>query len=67
MSGISYGDKLELSHLLKPGLRVLGSVSRAQELNATVEVKAENREKLKRALRDIYQVCLLLYVLHTSA
>lgn len=57
MAGISYGDKVELSHVLHPGLRVRGSVSHSHPLNSVVVIEdKDSKIKLSRAIKDIYQV-----------
>ena len=51
------GDEMELFHLLRPNVRVKGKVSQSQPLNCVVDIERdEERERLSRVLKDIYQV-----------
>lgn len=57
MAGISYGDEMEVFHLLRPGVRVRATVMQSQPLSCQLEIKNEEaKKKLARAVTDIYQV-----------
>lgn len=57
MAGFSYGDTLEVYHVLCPWLRVKGTVTKAQALNCLVTIQQEDdRTNLSKAVQDIYQV-----------
>ena len=56
MAKISFGDELELFHILRPGIRVRGKVCQSHPLNSMVEIVGEGRLKLSEVVMDIYQV-----------
>ena len=57
MSGIIFGDILEVFHLLRPGFKVQATVSQSQPLNCEVIIKdKEILKKFREEVEEIYEV-----------
>ena len=57
MSGIIFGDILEIFHILCPGFKVRATVVQSQPLNCEVEIKDEGiLKKFREEVEEIYEV-----------
>ena len=57
MSGLIVNDQVEVYHMLRPSLKARGRITRAHQLDCSVEVvEGEERRKLVEVLDAIYQV-----------